>query len=49
MVFFIVIGVILLCMLPGMIVQINEYERGIKFSRGKFKKIKEGRRKNKSC
>ena len=39
MVFFIVIGVILLCMLPGMIVQINEYERGIKFSRGKFKKI----------
>ena len=35
----ITIGIILLCMLPGMIIQVNEYERGIKFSRGKFKKI----------
>jgi len=35
----IVVGIIFLCMLPGMIVQINEYERGIKFSRGKFKTI----------
>ena len=36
---FITVGIILLCILPGMIIQINEYERGIKFSRGKFKKI----------
>ena len=33
------IGFIFLCMLPGMIVQVNEYERGIKFARGKFKCI----------
>jgi regulator of protease activity HflC (stomatin/prohibitin superfamily) len=36
---FITLGIVLLCILPGMIIQINEYERGIKFSRGKFKKI----------
>ncbi len=37
---FIVIAIIfLLCMLPGCIIQINEYERGVLFSRGKFKKV----------
>ncbi len=36
---FITVGIVILCMLPGMIIQVNEYERGIKFSRGKFKKI----------
>ena len=29
----------LICMLPGCIIQINEYERGVLFSRGKFKKV----------
>ena len=37
LVFFIVF--ILLCSLPGCIIQINEYERGVLFSRGKFKKV----------
>lgn len=31
--------IVLLCILPGCIVQINEYERGVLFSRGKFKKV----------
>ena len=31
--------VILLCLLPGCIVQVNEYERGVLFARGKFKKV----------
>ncbi len=35
----ITIAVVLLCFLPTMIVQVNEFERGIKFSRGKFKRI----------
>ncbi len=38
-IFIIPTAIVLLCLLPGMIVQINEYERGIKFSKGKFKKI----------
>ena len=33
------IVVILLCFLPGCIVQVNQYERGVLFSRGKFKKV----------
>lgn len=33
------IAVILLCLLPGCIVQVNEYERGVLFARGKFKKV----------
>lgn len=33
------IGIILLCVLPGCIIQINEYERGVLFSRGKFKRV----------
>ena len=36
---FICIGIIFLCLLPGCIVQINEYERGVLFSRGKFKRV----------
>ena len=36
----IVFGVIfLICIIPGCIIQINEYERGVLFSRGKFKKV----------
>ena len=35
----ITIIIILLCMLPGCIIQINEYERGVLFSRGRFKKV----------
>ncbi len=36
----IIIAVIfLLSMLPGCIIQINEYERGVLFSRGKFKRV----------
>ena len=31
--------IILLCVLPGCIIQINEYERGVLFSRGKFKRV----------
>ena len=33
------IGILLLCFLPGCIVQVNEYERGVLFSRGKFKRV----------
>ena len=33
------IVIILLCILPGCIVQVNEYERGVLFSRGKFKRV----------
>ncbi len=33
------IVIILLCFLPGCIVQVNQYERGVLFSRGKFKKV----------
>ena len=33
------IGFFLICLLPGCIIQINEYERGVLFSRGKFKKV----------
>ncbi len=29
----------LLCFLPGFIIQINQYERGVLFSRGKFRKV----------
>lgn len=35
----ITVGIILLCFLPGCIVQVNEYERGVLFSRGKFKRV----------
>ena len=38
-IFLITIGIILLCCLPGCIVQVNEYERGVLFSRGKFKRV----------
>ena len=31
--------IIVLCFLPGCIVQVNEYERGVLFSRGKFKRV----------
>ena len=31
--------IIVLCLLPGCIVQVNEYERGVLFSRGKFKRV----------
>ena len=31
--------IILLCVLPGCIAQVNEYERGVLFSRGKFKRM----------
>ena len=34
-----IVGFILLCFLPGCIVQVNEYERGVLFSRGKFKRV----------
>lgn len=34
-----IIGILLLCFLPGCIVQVNEYERGVLFSRGKFKRV----------
>ena len=33
----ITIGIFVLCMLPAFIIQIDEYERGVLFSRGKFK------------
>ena len=33
------VGFMFLCSLPGCIIQINEYERGVLFTRGKFKKI----------
>ena len=33
------IGVLLICILPACIIQVNEYERGVLFSRGKFKKV----------
>ncbi len=33
------IVVVLLCILPGCIVQVNQYERGVLFSRGKFKRV----------
>ena len=33
------IAICLLCVLPGFIIQINQYERGVLFSRGKFKKV----------
>ena len=39
--FIIVIGIFLIVILPMSIVQINEYERGVKFQYGKFKKIME--------
>ena len=39
MVFIIFFVVFILCMLPSCIIQINEYERGVLFSRGKFKKV----------
>lgn len=35
----ITVVIILICFLPGCIVQINEYERGVLFSRGKFKRV----------
>ena len=36
----IVFGVIfLICIIPGCIIQVNEYERGVLFSRGKFKRV----------
>ena len=35
----VLIVIILLCVLPGCIIQINEYERGVLFSRGKFKRV----------
>ena len=38
-IFLITIGIILLCCLPECIVQVNEYERGVLFSRGKFKRV----------
>ena len=31
--------IVLLCCLPAIIVQVNEYERGIKFHHGKYKKM----------
>lgn len=39
LVLLIIIVFIILCALPGCIVQINEYERGVLFTRGKFKKV----------
>jgi regulator of protease activity HflC (stomatin/prohibitin superfamily) len=38
-VFIVTLVIILLCVLPGCIVQVNQYERGVLFSRGKFKKV----------
>ena len=35
----ITVAICLLCCLPGCIIQIDEYERGVLFSRGKFKKV----------
>ena len=31
--------IILICVIPGCIVQVNQYERGVLFSRGKFKRV----------
>ena len=38
-VFIVTLVIILLCVLPGCIVQVNQYERGVLFSRGKFKQV----------
>ena len=37
--FFIVLGVVLLCFIPGCIIEVKQYERGVLFNRGKFRKI----------
>lgn len=40
MIYIIIIAIILIiCILPACVVQINEYERGVLFTRGKFKKV----------
>lgn len=38
---YVLIGIafILICLIPGCVVQVNEYERGVLFSRGKFKRV----------
>ena len=34
-----IVAFVLICLIPGCVVQVNEYERGVLFSRGKFKRV----------